>query len=282
MGLQNRVIRVRFTDPDATDSDTHSDVCQTAGQQHQSCQKAAQPKQAVTQQCKFCLTSDEMCRYCQMPGMKAKGAAADPDATDSDTHSDVCQTAGQQHQWCQKAAQPKQAVTQQCKFCLTSDEMCRYCQMPGMKAKGAVAVQIKKRKEVEKEVTLVVSPLVQKRKRIKIASRPPVHPQSFVSKEKQREDNPTMDIVCEANKSKSSVTSAAHITTGSTSSVHNTSTKPPGFWEDLSSQLLKQMEALTDADLQTGDFDSENDLIQLDHLPVWAGNLNWDDYPFFK
>lgn len=74
-----------------------------------------------------------------------------------------------------------------------------------------------KEEKVEKEMTLVVSPLIpQKRKRTKTVSTPPVHLKSFVSKEKQTED---------ITSAKSSVTSAAHIATGSTSSVHNTNAK---------------------------------------------------------
>lgn len=183
-------------------------------------------------------------------------------------------TAGQQCLSCQKAAQPNQALMQQCKFCPAADPTCQLCQMAAMKTRGAAAIRFKKRRQVKKEVAAVVSPLIERRKRIdNLLGPPPVHSESCISKEKQRE------VV---SKSKSSVTSAAPIRTGSTSSVHDTSAKPPGLVEYLSSQLLKQMEATPDVYLGIGENSYEDDLIHAEDLPLWTETLDCGDFSFLN
>ncbi|KAF3328025.1 Ethylene-responsive transcription factor ERF073 [Carex littledalei] len=276
---QNRVIHIHFTDPDATESDTDSNSDSLEKCQPKRFSKTIVIPPSIPSQCQNQNQNPEFQNPSQLrqPSSKYRGvrkresgnwAAEIRDAvrgvrvwlgtfsSEEEAHQayedayvrikkEKAQIAqGNKTQLYQTDTPPYQATTRECQQCQTAGQKCQSCtkrlyQMTGITAEGRAAVRIKKGEEkVEKEVT------------------------------KQREDitsdNPTLDIDCEANKSNSSDTSASDIRTGPTSSVHNTSARPPGDfdWVDFSSQLLKQKEALTDADLKTGDFDSENDLIQ--------------------
>jgi AP2 domain len=187
---------------------------------------------------------------------------------------------------CQKAAQPNHVLLQQCKFCpAADDQMCQFCQMAAMKRKGEATIQVKEEKDVEREVIPVVSTRIKKRrKRIETMLGLPLVPsQSFISKELEQggdisTEKPTTDMVDNANKSKSSITSDDPIRTGSGSSVNDTSAKEQGFIEDLSAKLLNLMEATPDGNLRNGENSSEDVLIQLQDSPLWAEKLDCGDF----
>ncbi|KAF3339496.1 ethylene-responsive transcription factor ERF073-like protein [Carex littledalei] len=232
MVSQNRVIRIHFTDPDATDSDTDSDSDSFPRCQHKRFTKTIVIPHSI-QNTKYQNPKSQNPYQPRQPSSKYRGVRRRPSGN-----------------WAAEIRDPIRAVRVWLGTFPSEEE--------AHKAYEAAYVCFEKEK----------AQIPQEKKRKEKAG-PPVQTQSFVSTE-QREDNTD-----EANKFKRQAT-------GSTSSV-NTSAKPLGFLENLSSQLLKQMEATADADFRIGDFDlCDDDLIQLDDLPLWTENLDCGDFSFLK
>ncbi|XP_078164472.1 uncharacterized protein LOC144559329 [Carex rostrata] len=268
MVLQDRVIRIHFTDPDATDSDTDSDSDSFRRCQHKRVTKTVViPHSIQNPKSQYQNHNPKSPNPSQLrqPSSKYRGVRR-----------------RQSGNWAAEIRDPIRKIRVWLGTFSSEEEAYQAYQAAYFrfeKEKAQIARENKTQLYQTATPPYQATALrIKKRKEVETILGPPV-------KEKQREDitsdNPTMDIVYEANKYKSSVKSAAHVITGSSSSV-NTSAKPAGFLEDLSSQLLKQMEATTDADFMIGDFDSCDDLIQLDDLPLWTENLDCGDYSFLN